>query len=162
MSRKPLQAFNVAVLGTDTARISGYALRIKGRLIWSGEVDTLRPDLVTAIVLDAAARARDLTVPLTVILERAYGGPMRTVEGLAAARERWMMVCREHRVSRTHTVYPSRWRADLFGPRKGMRRAGWRALEMATAQGEVRRGVVLGADEAAAICISRWGTHAPL
>lgn len=125
-------------------------------------MDTLRPDLVTAIVLDAADRARSVSAPLTVILERAYGGPMRTVEGLAAARERWMMVCREQRVSRTHAVYPSRWRADLFGHRKGMRRAGWRALEMATAQGEVQRGVVLGADEAAAICISRWGTHAPL
>jgi hypothetical protein len=146
------------VLGIDTAAISGYALRTRGRLIWSGEVDTKRSDQVAHVVLDARDHAARSNTQLAVIFERAYGGPRHTVEGLAMARERWLVVLRDHRIAGSHTVMPNRWRRDLFGPRKGMRRAGWRALEMATALSEVARGVVLGSDEAAAICISRWGS----
>jgi len=149
---------NSTVLGIDTAKNSGYAVRIRGRLIFSGEVNTLRHDLVTAVVLDALDVAAESNSRLSVIFERAYGGPRFTIEGLAMARERWLVVLRDHRSVESHTVMPNRWRQDLFGKRKGMRRAGWRALEMASAQAEVARECRLGPDEAAAICISRWGS----
>lgn len=146
------------VLAVDTATVSGYSVRLDGRLVESGQVDTRRPGAVRSIVNGLAVRAVREGVPAYAVLERAYGGSRHVVEVLAMVRERWVSALRDAEVpaARVKIVYPNQWRAALFG--RGatrLARDDIRALERATAARETGRSD-LGDDEAAAICIGRW------
>jgi hypothetical protein len=97
------------------------------------------------------------------VFEKSFGGPRFVTDGLARARERWDAALRERQVSRryVHAVQPNTWRSGYFGP-KWVRapRDEIRQHEMMTARAEVGRVIELGADEAAAICISHWASRA--
>jgi len=150
------------VLGIDTASKSGWAVRTSGRLIASGEADTLNTDVLAWIVARATAAATSSGTPLVCVLEAPYGGRTFIVMALGAARERWLVAFRGARIPKHRVVYvpPVVWRRDVFGARWAKaKRAAIRAHELAMAQAETGvRG--LGGDEAAAIGISRWGMHA--
>lgn len=150
------------VLGIDTASKSGFALRVRGVLWSSGELDT-EDRITVAWVVDRALRAAfESETVLVVILESPWGGNRKTLLGLGAARERWMSELRERKVAKRRilSVLPARWRRPLFGPAAARaRREQIRALELAAAQAETGLASI-GPDEAAAIGISRWGARA--
>ena len=159
-------AWPCVVVGVDTAKRSGYAVRVAGRLVEAGEIQTDRDrGLARRVVLEAVERARPLELGVVLVLEKAWGGDTRTVLGLGAARERWLNAwvdCGQP-LQRIVDVYPSTWRARVLGvssvrvPRDVVR-----ATEMRVALVEVAKLGVdeLGPDEAAAILISRWGARA--
>lgn len=129
----------------------------------SCQIDATRPELVSEVVLYAMRAAANSGVPLVVVLERPFGGSMRVLVGLGMARGYWMAGLRRagHSTRRVISVMPNTWRAGVFG--KGWARAPRdviRAHELATACAEAGR-ADLGADEAAAVCISKWGSCAP-
>lgn len=155
-------AWNCTVLGIDTASKSGFALRVRGVLRSSGELDTEDRATVEWVVERAVRAALDSLTTLVVILESPYGGNRKTLLGLGAARERWMSALRERKIPKRRIVFalPGRWRRPLFGPAVvRARREQIRAWELAAAQAETGLANI-GPDEAAAIGISRWGARA--
>lgn len=156
--------YRVTILGIDTARISGWAIRVWGRLTDSGEVDTMRPQEVTDVLLMAADRSARSATPLLLVLERPWGGSVVVVDALGRARERWLWESRRLKLvpeRRVFTVTPNTWRSAVFGSRwVRVGRDEIRAHELATARVMARGVDDLGPDEAAAICISQWGAYA--
>lgn len=148
------------VLGIDTASKSGWAIRRQGRLIASGELDTLEAEAIRWVFNRALRAAAEGETALVVILEEPYGGTRKVLMALGAARDRWLLAARELGIAKRRilSVMPNKWRAPLFG-RTRARRDQIRALEMAAALAETGLAYV-GPDEAAAIGISRWGAHA--
>lgn len=150
------------ILAVDTAATSGTAVRVLGRLIVSGEVNTLDAPDVLATVRRAQHEATKHNLPLSVVLESPYGGPAYIVAALGAARERWRVALDTCRVSQRHVmrVQPNTWRSGLWGPKWARApRDEIRAHELATARAET--GIEdIGPDEAAAIGISRWAARA--
>jgi hypothetical protein len=165
MPASPL-AWPCVVVGVDTAKRSGYAVRVAGRLVEAGEIQTDRDrGLARRVVLEAVERARPLELRVVLVLEKAWGGDTRTVLGLGAARERWVdaWVDAGQPMQRIVDVYPSTWRARVLGVGSvHVTRDVVRATEMRVALAELAKLGVdeLGPDEAAAILISRWGARA--
>jgi hypothetical protein len=170
-----LLAWRCVVLAVDTAANSGWAIRCDGKLAYSGELDTLDAQELDDVIATASGLAHiNSDRPLVLVLERAYGGSMSTIAGLAAARERWLAGWRRARRSIGHvvSVYPVTWRA-LILPRgcTRMKRDEVRPYEIAAAQHEVNACAIarkarfptygVGDDEAAAILIARWAARAP-
>lgn len=158
-----IQPWNCTVLGIDTASKSGFAVRVRGALKASGELDTTDRALVAWVIQRGLQAALDSQTCLVVILEAPYGGNRTTLLGLGAARERWMSVFREYGVAKRRILFamPAKWRRPLFGPAATRaRREQIRAWELAAAQAETGLASI-GPDEAAAIGISRWGARAP-
>ncbi len=150
------------VLAVDTARQSGWALYVVGKYEQSGEIDTLDATGVELVVSIALERAMALGKPLVMALEFRYGGRQWVTAGLAVACERWRAAWRKAGISerRALKVGPSTWRAAVLGsPWAHARREGVRSVEQAVAAGLARRAV--GPDEAAAVCIGHWASHAP-
>lgn len=160
-------AWRCVVLAVDTAGRSGWAIRVAGRLVASGEVDTLDAEEIDSIVREALSHALHVC-PAVLVLERAWGDNTATLLGLGAARERWHAAWRRacQPKSRIVQVYPVSWRARVL-PKGACRlpREQVRPVELACAQHEVpsvSRGTFeVGPDEAAAILISKWAAHAP-
>lgn len=149
------------VLAVDTAARSGWAV-LAGQddyLAW-GEADTLDPEALTYIVRWAAGQAQGRQLPLVLVLEQPWGGPMPVVLALGGARERWLCAWRGAGFAgRVVSVQPAVWRAPVLG--RGWARAprgDVRAHEQGVAAmlvGERCRG-----DEAAAILIAKWAMRA--
>lgn len=154
---KPWQA---AVLGVDTARISGWSIYVIGRLIASGELDTLDEATIDQVVRNAIERADEAKVPLVMVLESAYGGSVDVISGLGVARERWLRPWRlnDQSPARVVRIQPGQWRGPVLGaywvsqPRELVR-----PHEQLTAK--ALAGHDVGADEAPAILIGKWGSH---
>lgn len=150
------------VLGIDTATVSGWAINVCGKRVDSGEVhthDTAGLDQVVQWAVNLGELADD--IPVAMVLEQPWGGDVRIVTALGAASERWLRAWRDHGQAghRVIRVMPSSWRAAVFGrARHGLRRDAIRELEQETASQIARRPV--GSDEAPAILIARWGSHA--
>jgi hypothetical protein len=150
-----------AVLAIDTARISGWSIRIAGKQHEFGEVDTTDADAVLYIVQWAIKRAAHAEVPLVLVLERPWGGTVNTVDGLGGARERWARAWRDCKQSeaRLLRVHVPEWRAAVLGgywvsaPREEVR-----PHEQLTAALMV--GQEVGEDEAPAILIGHWASMA--
>lgn len=153
------------VLAIDTARRSGYAIRARGRLTYSGEVDTLQPHEVREIV-SLACDGADKHTPVVLVLERPWGGRMHTLIALGQARERWLAPWAEFGQPRTRvvSVMPASWRARVLGrayaraTRDEVRAAELTAARTIETKTHWDR---IGPDEAAAILISRWAAYAP-
>jgi len=156
-----MRALNTTVLGVDVAATSGAAVRVRGRLVASWELDTKRPELVNLPVDRAVDLARQTGTPLVVVLEYPFGGNVRVLVGLGMARERWLASLRRARVSpkQVISVQPNTWRSAVLG-REWVRapRDDVRAHEQLTARAWTGR-ADLGSDESAAILISWWGCH---
>jgi hypothetical protein len=153
-----------ALLSIDTADNSGFALYVQGELKEFGEVQTKRADLVLEIVSRAKELADAAGLPLVLVLEKAWGGKLRVVLGLGAARERWMGAWRAAKCvqSKVVQVTPSVWRAPVLGSYYASKvpdRAEIRRAEQTMAAGLV--GAEVGPDAAPAILIGRWASHAP-
>ncbi len=149
------------VLGIDTARQSGWAISVSGRRVDSGECDTLDAASLTHVVRWAVDLGEVANLPVALVLEQPWGGDPRIVAALGAARERWLRAWRDadQAKARVVLVSPSTWRGPVLGrgwvsaPREQVR-----AQEQLVARALVGREV--GGDEAAAVLIARWASHA--
>lgn len=159
-------AWRCMVLAVDTAARSGWTVVLGGasQTEWPwcyGEADTLDAGSLAHIVRWSVCHAAARGVPLVLVLEAPFGGPMRTLLALGAARERWLVAWREavQPRSRVVTVQPAEWRARVLGPRWAKApRAEVRAHEQVTAGAMV--GERVRGDEAAAILIGTWALRA--
>jgi hypothetical protein len=152
-----------AVLGIDTAAVSGAAVRIQGRLVMSCEVDTKRPEQVLHVVRYVSRVAKAANVPWVAVLERPWGGSTPVLVGLGMARERWLhaLAAEGYARRRVVSVAPNTWRSVVLGSKwVRARRDDVRAHELATACASTGRSDI-GPDEAAAIWISHWGACTP-
>lgn len=156
------------VLAVDTARVSGWAIRYAHRLVYSGELDTYNACDIERVCMLAVniTRAAYLRRPPVLVLEAPWGGRRGVLVALGMARERWLMAWAHSGVSRRRvvSVMPAQWRSRVLG-RGAVRleRDEIRSREMLSARAEVAAHMRdrLGADEAAAILISRWAVRAP-
>jgi len=151
-----------AVLAVDTARQSGWAISRAGSHVDSGEVDTLDEVTVGQIVDNAIGYAAATRVPLVMVLESPFGGSVAVIAALGVARERWLRAWRacDQSLGRVVRVAPSTWRGPVLGARSvGLPRDEIRRVELATARALVGDPMI-GHDEAAAILIARWASHA--
>jgi ribosome modulation factor len=150
------------VLAVDTARRSGWALYVAGRLRASGEVDTLCDEAVGKVVVAACERAQSCGYPLALVLESPFGGTTVVVSALGQARERWLRAWRDAKQSRKAVVLvqPNTWRARVLG--RGWRGAKRDELRLAEQRfaAQVSGCAKVGPDEAAAVLIGRWGAQA--
>lgn len=181
---KPLPAWQpwpAVVLAVDTAARSGWSIWVAGKLVDSGEIDTIDEPALLRITRAVHIRAIESRLPCVLVLERPWGGTMSVIEGLGAARERWRQVWvaageSERRIVR---VYPITWRTKVLGaqnarlPRNVVRaverrmaaqviasergqRSFWRCL---FSMGE-RPAHEVGDDEAPAVLIGVWASKA--
>lgn len=161
------------VLAVDTATRSGWSVRVAGKQSSFGEADTLDPGALDYIVSWALYQADARGLPLVLVLEAPWGGPMPMLLALGAARERWLVAWRRHRLfaSRIVKVQPSTWRSAVLGrewasaPRAEVRRheqAVATAMMRGEMGGELRRNGdrEMRGDEAAAVLIGRWAERA--
>lgn len=165
-------AWRCVVLAVDTALHSGWAIRVRGRLRESGEVDTKDDCEMGAIVRRACAYVEHTNAHACVlVLERPWGGRGAMLMALGAARDRWLRAWGAAQCPASHvvTVYPATWRARVLGGgAHRMEREQVRALEMQAASHECgftcnaldMQTVAVGPDEAAAILISKWAANA--
>jgi hypothetical protein len=153
-------------------------VRQSGKLLWSGQCradDAGELDTVIQAVRDMSRRHQ---LPVVMVLERAFGHRTNVLLALGAARFAWKSAWKRAGLPATRivSVYPVTWRAAVGckAPRvkrvKGEprswahireQRAAQERIELANARTEAAAGCTLGADEAAAILISRWAAHAP-
>jgi hypothetical protein len=154
--------WHACILAVDTAKRSGWSFWWNGQLQTSGEIDTLNETAVREGCRTVGVMAKLYACPAVLVLEKPWGGQMHTVMGLAMARERWIAAWKaagEAR-SRVVSVSPSTWRPAVMGRQAvGMRRAEVRAMERFVAS-PYANGQPLGDDEAAAILIGKWASHA--
>lgn len=153
------------VLGVDTARRSGWAVRVLGRLRYSGEVDVRRSGDVREVIELGMRVAAETELPLVLVLEKPYGGKAFVLVALGVARQCWLGPWDElgNRRARVVSVLPATWRARVLGRVHAVaKRDAVRAVELEAARRMVGPGMrdELGADEAAAILISQWATYA--
>lgn len=103
---------SAVILAVDTAKNSGWSLWSCGVRLDSGEVKADDSEAVEAICA-AANKHAERELPKVIVLEKPYGGTLRTVDGLALRRGMWLRswqrVCDRprHKVD----VYPQTWRA---------------------------------------------------
>jgi hypothetical protein len=150
-----------AVLAIDTAAMSGWSVRVAGTQHEFGEVDTTDASAVLEIVQWAIKRAALVAVPLALVLEQPWGGPVSTIAGLGEAHERWKRAWRDcgQAQGRIVRVHVSEWRAVVLGghwvsaPREEVR-----PYEQGVAT--IMVGQEVGPDEAPAILIGHWASMA--
>jgi hypothetical protein len=162
-ARAPIVTYTwpCVVLAVDTATRSGWAIRVAGKLRYSGELDTLDEHELDAVITDALKLTHG-GAHLVLVLERAWGQRTATLLALGAARERWLAAWRRRGLTGKYVqVYPSQWRARVLPGHAHAKREIIRPIELAAAQLEVGSTCNVGPDEAAAILISRWAAHAP-
>jgi hypothetical protein len=155
------QPWLAVVLAVDTAARSGWAISVSGRRVDSGEADTLDTTLLDRVVHWAVDLADLSTLPLVMVLESPWGGNVHIVAALGVARERWLRAWRDagQAPGRVVKVMPGTWRGPVLGrewvsaPRDQVR-----AHEQRVARALMGRDV--GPDEAPAILIARWASHA--
>jgi len=149
------------LLSVDTARRSGWGVSVSGRRVDSGELETLDEAAIDKVVLWAVDLAALQQLPLVLVLESPWGGNVHVVAALGQARERWRRAwCAAGQASaRIVKVTPNEWRGPVLGSRyvKAPREE-IRAQEQLIARAMVGR--VVGPDEAPAILIGHWGSHA--
>lgn len=149
------------VLGVDTAATSGWCIAVSGKRVDSGELSTLDTPELSRVVRWALDLGRLGGLRVVLVLEAPWGGSVTVVAALGAARERWEGVWRDagQTPRRVVRVNPSTWRSAVLGRSSiGMSRDAVRAFEQGVARAVV--GKPLGPDEAAAVLIARWGSHA--
>jgi len=149
------------VLSVDPGERSGWAIFLRGIDIDSGEVSASSVRVIANIIFSAREIAHARNLPLVLVRERPFGGRMGM--NSSGASRVWKAFWDSSGVvkSRSVTVYPSTWRSKVLGrgwgnkPRDVVRPEEQRVAKMIAGMATV------GADEAAAICLGRWATHAP-
>jgi len=105
---------NCVVLAVDSAARSGWSLWSCGVRINSGECDPLDAEAVDG-VCSAAGKYSYEALPKVLVLERPFGGTLRTVDGLGIARGAWVSAWLRAggKKRRVVSVYPQSWRGPL-------------------------------------------------
>lgn len=180
MSRGPKatnqQLFNacplhdIVTLAIDTARKSGWAITVRGKLVEFGECDVYsgEPMRVAALALKYAA---DAGLECVLVCEKPFKFTARSMgnagsgTGMGAAFGAWMGAwCAAGGVkSRWRKVLPAVWRSRVLGK-------GWGSAKREVVQVEEQRvaqalvypmPAEVGAESAPAILIGQWAARAP-
>lgn len=154
-SARPWQCM---ILAVDTAARSGWAHYRGGHYIHSGEWPIEKREAIEALVEGFVSDAGDLGYPAVLVLERPFGGSNSgTLMALGAARHVWLTAWKRAGGSARKAVHVhvSTWRSRVLGVTRGET---LRALERDVARRI--KGAAAGPDEAPAILIGKWATHA--
>jgi hypothetical protein len=153
------------IVTVDAARMSGWAIGVRGELVESGEHDTERFPHRSAYVCERAVRIAKLSeLPVVIVLEFMWGGRVNATVGCAIACERWRAAWRAAGQARTRMgrAQPKQWRGPVLGTCWAhAKREEVRPVEQAMARGIVGRENV-GEDEAPAICMQHWAARSAL
>jgi hypothetical protein len=144
---KPWEAVIVTV---DAARVSGWAIGVRGSVVESGE--------------RAVELGKLHSLPVVIVLEFMWGGRVNATVGCAIACDRWRAAWRAVGQARTRMgrCQPKQWRGPVLGTCWAhAKREEVRPVEQSMARGIVGREDV-GEDEAPAICMQHWAARAPL
>jgi len=159
---KPPPAYlphDCAILTVDTARISGWAIYLGGRLFSYGEEDMLSERRgVAGIVARVLKYAEERGWSAVLVWEKPFAG---TSQGQYVGAWKMAWIDGGGGKRRMLGVYPATWRARVLGTSRATRENARRA-EMALARlivGFVGGGD-LGPDAAAAVCIGQWAIRA--
>jgi hypothetical protein len=159
---KPWEAVVVTV---DAARMSGWAIGVRGKIVGSGEHDTERHPHLSAGVCEAAVTLGKVhNLPVVMVLEFMWGGRVNATVGCSIACERWRAAWRAAGQARGRMgrVQPKQWRGPVLGTCWAhAKRDEVRPVEQSMARGIVGRENV-GEDEAPAICMQHWAARAAL
>lgn len=105
------------ILAVDSANRSGWSLWSCGVRLSSGECLAADSAAVDAVCAEAIKHSHD-QLPRVLVLERPFGGTLRTVDGLGMCRgywrAAWARACRTRRPGRCVNVFPATWR-KAFG-----------------------------------------------
>lgn len=158
------EPWEAVIVSVDAARMSGWAIGIRGKLDESGEHDTERfPELTLGVIERGVALAKLHDLPIVLVLEFMWGGRVTATVGCAIACDRWRAAwraCGQAR-GRMGRVQPKQWRGPVLGSQWAIaKRDEVRPVELAMARGIAGRNDV-GPDEAPAICIHYWACRAP-
>lgn len=146
------------VLGVDTAQRSGWCIMLRGIYVASGEFDLLRGPDSTQVV---CARALDLGVrnslPVVLVYEKPFAG---TSQGQYVGAWKMAWSAAGGVKTRFVGVMTSQWRARVLGGTWAFaKRDDARRKEREVAL-RISGKPLVGGDEAPAICIARWASHA--
>ncbi|HEX6239979.1 MAG TPA: hypothetical protein VFZ61_03760 [Polyangiales bacterium] len=145
------------VLAVDTAQVSGWCLMIRGLYVSSLQFDVLKhPTLLEEVCRNGLELGRVNGLPVVLVYEKPFFG---TGQGqyIGAWKAAW--VAAGGVKTRFVGVYPAQWRARVLGSHyASAERATVRPVERRVAAQIAHR--ECGADEAPAVCIARWGSHA--
>lgn len=157
-----------AVLGVDPGKRSGWALRLRGRVVDCGELDGLDYPAVRAVVMSAVQRAAAAQQQLVLVVEkppvhhRSGRRSFASLLGSGETRASWRLAWKDlgQPLRRLLKVDVLEWRR-AFGLARLCRDEA-RAAEARLAQAIVRDAVALsvGAESAPAVLIAEWGAHA--
>lgn len=154
--------WDAVLLAVDTARRSGWCVSVQGKRVESGEVDTEQQSATLDNLVLWALRLGDTGgLPVVLVLEKAWGGNTSMLQSLGGARERWLRPWRDAGQARGRVVLvnPATWRSAVLGGYWATaKRDNVRVHEQLVAKH--LKGSPAGPDEAAAILIARWGSHA--
>jgi hypothetical protein len=165
------------VLGVDAGKAGGWGIAAEGKLVQFGELDGFDLAAVCAVVRAALQLAEILDVHAVLVMERpaTYRGSGKrsfgAVLGMGGARGVWRAAWQSEGGNARRVVDApiATWRSQVLGQGWGGRvtREQVRPVEQAQARfivrSEIGEGDVgkVGPDSAPAICIARWGSHAP-
>lgn len=159
LGARTLRPLEAVVLAIDSAKRSGHATYVRGRLVHFGELDTRDPAARIAAIrfaLDAAAAAN---LQAGIAIETPFGGNLSTLLSLnthvAVWRATWTALGGSP--AATIDVQAQEWRRQLFGRAQLPRQVIRRIESITAAQIETAHKTVscdrLGDDAAAAICL---------
>lgn len=154
------------ILALDQAMHTGWSIWCRGDLVSWGELDVnvIDTEAVRLVVVEALEMAAAMGLPCTLVLEHAWGGNVATLQGMGAAKAVWTAMwdhCGGVK-SRKVQVWPSHWRSRVL-PRgyASAKREVVREQEQKSARALVGDDCgPLGDDEAPAILIGKWASHA--
>lgn len=149
------------VLAVDTAARSGWCIGARGARVASGEVSVDDEPKIAQIVANAVEVASASQLPCVLVLEAPWGGNVAVVTALGVSRGVWLRAWKRagQAPTRVVSVTPSTWRSPVLGGEwVSAPRAAVRTHEQRCAAALV--GYPVGADEAPAILIGWWASHA--
>lgn len=159
LSTATITPLDAVLLAVDSARKSGWALYSRGQLIRFGECSSRLPHERAEVVAEALRFAHALELPVALVLEVPFGGPLKTLLSLAESAALWRdtWVSYEQQPRRVLEVLATEWRERMFGPGKLPRDAARRFEALAAArivqQSPQQNPPELGGDSAAAVCL---------
>lgn len=147
------------ILGIDSGARSGWCITVRGTRHASGTARTALER--RGVVERAQGVARAIALPLVVVGEtwsRGGWASFATILGMGTGWGRWAeaLELAGHPATRIVRVLPGTWRPPTVGKHKGTDE--YKAAAIARVKGAHR--VVVGPDEAEAICIADWGARA--
>ena len=163
---RPLDA---AIMMIDSAKTSGIALYVRGRLYAYNECNARDPRARLHVLRELITTATVRGLPYAVALEVPWGGYQSVALSLHATatlwRDSWLQLEQRDELM-VDSGDAARWRKRLFGDAK-MPRDYARRIEMSYAHQVVRRDILdphvrrVGPDAAAAICIGQVMIRSP-